>query len=87
MKQYTIRGIDNALDKAVRETATKDRVSVNKAAVSLLRKAVGLDTDERPKGPPYHNLDDLAGVLSKEESNPMLKALESVRRVDPDLWK
>ncbi len=86
-KQYTIRGIDKDLDKAVRETAEKCHVSVNKASVSLLRKAVGLESGAAPKGPPYHDMDDLAGTLSKDEAAKMLKALTDVRRVEPELWK
>jgi hypothetical protein len=86
-KQYTIRGIDKELDKAVRETATKYQVSVNKAAVRLLKKAVGLDTEDRPKVPPYHDMDDLAGALGKADADRMLKALKDARKIEPEMWK
>lgn len=86
-KQYTIRGIDKDLDRAVRETAAKYEISVNKAVVGLLKKGAGLETPGSTKGPPYHDMDDLAGSLSREEAAKMLKAIKDMRRIEPDLWK
>jgi len=87
-KQYTIRGIEKDLDRAVRETATTYGVSVNKAALALLRKATGLDkSNPQRQGPPYHDLDNLAGSLGAHESEELLRDLGQARRIDANLWK
>ena len=86
-KQYTIRGIDKDLDKVVRETAVKYGESVNKTAIRLLKKASGLSTDQEHQGPPYHDMDDLAGSISEEEAAKMLKAVKDMRHIEPDLCK
>ena len=86
-KQYTIRGIEKDLDKVVRETAVKYGESVNKTAIRLLKQASGLSEAEKHQGPPYHDMDDLAGSISAEEAAKMLKALKDMRHIEPDLWK
>jgi len=86
-KQYTIRGVEKDLDHAVREAAATYGVSVNKAALTLLRKATGLDpSSTQRQGPPYHDLDDLAGSLSPDEGGRLLKDLRQARDIDPQLW-
>ena len=86
-KQYTIRGIDKDLDKVVRETAVKYGESVNKTAIRLLKQAAGLGADQKHQGPPYHDMDYLAGRMSAEEAAKMLKAVKDMRHIEPDLWK
>lgn len=86
-KQYTIRGIDKDLDKVVRETAVKYGESVNKTAIRLLKQGAGIGAGGKTQGPPYHDMDDLAGSLSREEAAKMLKAIKDMRRIEPDLWK
>ena len=86
-KQYTIRGIDRDLDRAVRETATRFDVSINKAAVSLMKKGAGLDATGQAKGPPYHDMDSLAGALPREEAARLLGTLKDQRKIDHELWR
>jgi hypothetical protein len=87
-KQYTIRGVEKDLDRAVREAAATYGVSVNKAALALLRKATGLDKSiPQRQGPPYHDVDDLAGSLGADESEKLLRDLGQARRIDANLWK
>ena len=37
--------------------------------------------DLKHEGPPYHDMDDLAGSLSHKEADKMLKELKQMRRV------
>jgi hypothetical protein len=37
--------------------------------------------DLKHEGPPYHDMDDLAGSLSHEEAEKMLKELKRMRRL------
>ena len=86
-KQYTIRGIEKDLDKVVRETAVKYGESVNKTAIRLLKQAAGLNEVGKHQGPPYHDMDDLAGTLSDEEAAKLLKTIRDMRHIETDLWK
>ena len=42
MKQLTIRGFDEDLDRAIRQLARRDGISLNRAALKLLRRGAGL---------------------------------------------
>ena len=86
-KQYTVRGVDAALDRAIREAAAEYGVSVNKAAVTLLRKATGLETAPGRAGPPYDDLGDLAGSLTREEGAAILKDLRRSRKTERGIWR
>ena len=86
-KQYTVRGVDKDLDRVIRETAQEYGISVNKAAVALLRRAAGLDTPANRKGPPYHDLDELAGSLRRDEAAKLLETVKESRKIDAELWE
>jgi len=44
MKQLTVRGFDRGLERRLRELARERRVSLNRAALILLREGAGLDS-------------------------------------------
>ena len=41
MKQLTIRGFDEDLERAIRQLARRDGISLNRAALKLLRRGRG----------------------------------------------
>jgi len=43
MKSITIHGLDNLMDRLIREKAEKEKLSLNKTMKKLLRKALGLN--------------------------------------------
>ena len=85
MKQITIRSIPDEVKKTVQKEAERKGVSLNKAIISLLERAVG--TTERKKKVLYHDLDHLAGLWSREEAASFDKTLKAQRKVDAELWK
>lgn len=87
MKQITIRGIPDAVKKTVQKEAEKKGMSLNKAIVSLLERAVGAKAPEKKKRVLYHDLDHLAGLWSREEAASFDKSLKAQRKVDAELWK
>jgi protein involved in temperature-dependent protein secretion len=87
MKQITIRSIPDEVKKTVQKEAEKKGVSLNKAIISLLERAVGSKTAEKKKRVLYHDLDHLAGLWSREEAASFDKALKAQRKVDAELWK
>ena len=86
LKQITIRSIPDEITKTVRKEAARKGVSLNKAIISLLEKAVS-GKPEQKKRTLYHDLDHLAGIWSREESAEFEKNLKTQRKVDSELWK
>ena len=80
-KQYTIRGISDALDKQIRKLALKHDQSLNAWVLEILKRHVGLNAE----GPIYHDLDPLCGQWSDDPQT--TEALREQRRIDKKLWK
>jgi hypothetical protein len=83
--RYTIRDVDGAVDKAVREEAAHYGLSLNKTVAKLLAKAVGLAKAEEGGAKPA----DLPAFepWSKSEIESMRKELAAGRKIDPRVWK
>lgn len=86
-KQITIRGFSPEVEKAVRRESSKKGVSLNKAVVSLLNKAVGAGEGKTQKRRVHHDLDHLAGAWSKDEARLFERHLKKQRQIDEDLWQ
>jgi len=87
MKQITLRSIPENVKKTVKKEAERKGVSLNKAIISLLEKAVGGQTMEKKKKALYHDLDHLVGLWSREEAAVFDKRLKTQRKVDAELWE
>ena len=87
MKQITIRGIPNEVEKIIKEEAEKKGSSLNKAFLSLLEKVTGVEAKEKKKKTLYHDLDHLSGVWTKAEGAAFRKNLEFQRKIDEEIWK
>ena len=79
--QYTIRGVTPALDRCIREKATREGQSLNTTAMSLLERGLGLSKDVVR----YTDLDDLAGTWVEDPA--FDEAIKLLHRVEPELWK
>jgi plasmid stability protein len=78
--QYTIRGIPEAIDSAVRERAKTEGKSLNDVAVEALADGLGLGTSDVVR----RDLSDVAGTWKKDAA--VEAALADQDRVDEDLW-
>lgn len=87
MKQITIRSIPDEVKKTVQKEAAQKGVSLNKAIISLLERAVGAKAQGKKKRVLYDDLDHLAGLWSREEAAEFDKTLKAQRKVDAELWK
>jgi hypothetical protein len=79
--QYTIRGIPEAIDAAVRERARAEDKSLNEVAVEALAEGLGLGESDVVR----RDLSDVAGTWKKDAA--LEGALADQDRVDEDLWK
>jgi hypothetical protein len=79
--QYTIRGIPEALDDAIRERARREGKSLNEVAVQALADGLGLGTTDVVR----RDLSDIAGTWKPDAA--VEAALAEQHRVDEDLWR
>ncbi|HVT05459.1 MAG TPA: hypothetical protein VHL58_19030 [Thermoanaerobaculia bacterium] len=79
--QYTIRGIPNALDKAMRDRVRVAGRSLNEVVVEVLAEGLGLGKDSVPR----RDLSDVAGTWLRDAAAE--KAFAAQDHVDKSLWK
>lgn len=92
MKQLTVRGFDKDLERRLREVAKTRGVSLNQAALILLREGAGLEeagfeAPRRRANIVGDSLDQLIGSWSKSEEAEFLRALSDLEGIDPALWR
>ncbi len=75
MKQLTIRGFDSALQRHLHKLAQEEGLSLNKAALLLLRRGAGLDSPKQSANTVGDTLDHLIGTWSQEEEEAFLHTL------------
>jgi len=86
--QLTIRGFEPLLEERVRLLAKTQQISLNKAALILLRRGAGLDeSPSRGRSSQVgDSLDSFVGVWSEADEREFLDALSVLEQVDPGLW-
>lgn len=87
MKQLTVRGFDKDLERRLRDVAKTRGVSLNQAALFLLREGAGLEAPRRRANVVGDSLDDLIGSWSNAEEAEFLRAIGSLEEIDPSLWR
>ncbi len=85
MKNITIRGIDEALEQALKTTAKKESRSINQLVLEMLKERFG-STKVTHHTRRHHDLDDLFGRWSAEEYERIQGAVDEQRKIDPELW-
>ncbi|MDZ7794568.1 MAG: hypothetical protein U5P10_13015 [Spirochaetia bacterium] len=80
MRQYTVRNIPSALDRALREWARRRNVSLNQAIVDAIKRGIGMDKEQEHK-----DLDDLIGTWQQDEE--FEQALSEQDTIEQELWQ
>lgn len=86
MNQRTVRGLDDELSAAVCRLAKTEGISLNQAALRLLRKGAGLTDSKENSNTIGASLDDLIGTWSQDEAERFDAALEIFETVDESAW-
>ena len=84
--QLTIRGFDDELEQRLRHLAKEHDMSLNRAALTLMRKGAGLDSPGQRPDVVGTSLDHLMGIWSDEEAAEFDEATRDFDRIDEDLW-
>ena len=77
--QYTIRGVPDQVDRALRARAKKENKSLNQIAAEALAEAAGAHAQR------YTDLDDLIGTWVDDPEFDQIMAEQD--RIDEELWR
>ena len=83
MRQITVRGITDDLQREIQSRARSHNESLNKAVIRLLMQAVGLDRPDKKK----RDLSDLAGSWGESEASEFEQNVRVFETIDEDLWQ
>ena len=86
MNQLTIRGFDEQLEKCLRQLAAERQISLNRAALALMRRGARLTERREPPDRVGTGLDTFIGVWSEEDEADLRRALEPFEQIDPGFW-
>ena len=87
MDQLTVRGFGDELSAYMHRLAKREGISLNQAALRLLRKGAGLSDGTENPNTIGRSLDDLFGVWTDAEAESFDTALEVFETVDESAWK
>lgn len=86
MTQLTVRfGPD--LARRIRSMAESEGLSLNQAALKLLRRGAGLGEGQEGRARVGRSLDALAGTWTEKEEREFLRSLEPFKSIDESLWR
>jgi hypothetical protein len=86
LKQLTIRGFDPDLEHRLRLEARNGGLSLNQAAIRLLRRGAGLGVTTSPNVV-GSSLDHLIGTWSESDEREFLEATAFFEQVDEEFWR
>jgi plasmid stability protein len=83
MNQLTLRHLPKNTESLLRTAAKKSGKSLNKTAIDLLNKSLGLSDSSRKK----RSFAGCSGTWSKEEVDEFNCNTKVFETIDPDMWK
>ena len=87
MKQITLRGIPVEIERMIKKEAERNGLSLNKAFISLVEKAMGTKEKMQKRKSMHHDLDHICGIWTKRDAEEFTKNVEFQRTIDEGLWK
>lgn len=83
MNQLTLRKIPRNTENLLRSEAKKSGKSLNRTAIDLLNKSLGLSDSARKK----RSFAGCEGTWSKEEADEFTRNTKVFETIDPEVWK
>ena len=87
MRQLSLRGFDKELERRIRELARREKISLNKAALALMRRGAGIGASPEASTTVGEALDSFVGRWSSRDERRLLDSIAACEAVDPDLWR
>ena len=87
MNQITVRGFDDELSASLRRLARREGLSLNQAALRLLRRGAGLAEGAGQADTVGDSFDRLIGSWTQADADEMEAALEAFEVIDEAAWR
>ncbi len=87
MHQLTLRGFDDELRRSLQQLARSQGLSINKAALLLLRRGAGLEEPVSRSVVVGDSLDHLIGTWSEDDAAEFTAAVASCEQIDESFWQ
>ena len=87
MQQLTIRGFDKELQRKIQELARRRNLSLNKAALELMRQGAGLGENLASANVVGASLDDFIGTWSESREGELLDSVSVFEEIDESFWE
>jgi hypothetical protein len=87
MQQLSLRGFDKELERQIRLLARRERISLNRAALTLLRRGAGVMDAPDAAGTVGPALDSFVGRWSARDGRRLLDSIAACGAVDRELWR
>ena len=86
MKAITIRGVDASVSSKLKQLASSENKSVNQFVLDMIKQNIGMQKNIKYTRK-YNDLDHLFGEWTNEEFENIQRAINSQRKIEPELWK
>ncbi len=87
MEQLTVTGLDDELSTTLHVLAKSEGISLNEAALKLLRTGASLTNTADSAGTIGSSLDHLMGLWTDQEANEFDAALLDMEIIDESIWE
>jgi hypothetical protein len=87
MNQLTIRGFGDELKNRLVRLARRRQISLNKAALVLLRRGAGLTESGGGSQVIGSSLDNLIGTWTEVDETEFMEAVQPCEAIDEELWR
>ncbi len=87
MNQLTIRGFDDDLRREIEAISRERGISLNRAAVLLIRRGAGLEDEGADSKIIGASLDEFIGSWTAEDEAEFLGTIEAMEQIDDELWR
>ena len=84
MKAISLRGVDEAIAKKLKEESAQRGTSVNALILQFIRSGIGLKAPAIRQHK-HHDLDQLAGTWAEEDAAEFKRIVSGFERIDKEL--
>lgn len=85
--QLTLRGMDPRVSAEIERVAKANDISLNKAALRLLKRGAGIDDPSDKPNRIGSSLDRFIGTWTAQQASAFSRSIQSLEKIDDELWK
>lgn len=82
MSQITLRNLPDPIEREIRQNARDLKISLNRAILELLQKALGMEEGKTKK----RDLSPFVGTWSSAQVEEFARNTKAFSKIDPEIW-